>query len=68
MNNRDELNPNQMPNSKPGAPLEDGVKINGLQQVIELLKYADPAFRESLLRRLTARDPRLAQSLKKIIK
>ncbi|MBC7397294.1 MAG: hypothetical protein H7333_07605 [Bdellovibrionales bacterium] len=58
-------NPNQ---GSPGGPLETGVKIDGLQQVIELLKHADPSFRESLLKRLTSRDPKLAQSLRKIIR
>ena len=49
-------------------PNEEGLKINGLQQVVDLLKFADPAFRESLLKRLMQRDPQLAQSLRKIIR
>jgi flagellar motor switch protein FliG len=49
------------------GPQDEGIKVDGLQQVIELLKYADPAFRESLLKRLTSRDPQLAKSLRKII-
>jgi hypothetical protein len=53
---------------KAQGPLEEGVKINGLEQVIELLKYADPVFRESLLRRLGTRDPRLAQNLRRVIR
>ena len=55
-------------NLKNQGPLEQGVKINGLEQVIELLKYADPAFRESLLKRLAGRDPQLAHNLKRIIR
>ena len=47
---------------------ERGVKINGLQQVVEMLTHADPAFRASLLKRLTAKDPKLAQSLRNIIR
>ena len=47
---------------------EEGIKINGMQQVVDLLKNADPAFRESLLRRLTQRDPQLAQNLRKIFR
>ena len=47
------------------APKEEGLRINGHQQVLELLRFADPAFRESLLRRLTQKDPKLAQSLRK---
>ncbi len=53
---------------KTSNPLEEGVKINGLEQVIELLKYADPAFRESLLKRLMNRDPKLAQNLRRVIR
>ena len=50
------------------GPSEEGLRINGLQQVVDLLKFADPAFRESLLKRLTQRDPQLAQHLRKIIR
>jgi flagellar motor switch protein FliG len=50
------------------GPKEQGMKINGLQQVVDLLQHADPAFRESLLKRLTQRDPQLAQNLRKIIR
>ena len=50
------------------GPSEEGLRINGLQQVVDLLQFADPAFRESLLKRLTQRDPQLAQQLKKIIR
>jgi len=42
----------------------NGVRVNGFQQVVDLLRTADPAFRESLLRRLAARDSRLARSLR----
>ncbi len=50
------------------GPSEQGMRINGLQQVIDLLEHADPAFRESLLKRLTQRDPKLAQNLRKIFR
>lgn len=50
------------------GPQESGLKINGLQQVVEMLQHADPAFRQSLLRRLEQRDPRLVQQLRKIIR
>ena len=57
---------NQM-STQPAAPTghspEEGIKINGLEQVIQMLKHADPAFRDSLIKRLTARDPKLAQNL-----
>lgn len=43
-----------------------GTRINGMQQVVELLHHADPAFRESLLKRLGQRDPQLVNQLRKI--
>jgi hypothetical protein len=43
---------------------EKQIPVNGYQQVIEMLEAADPAFRESLLRRLSARDPELGRSLR----
>jgi hypothetical protein len=49
-------------------PVEQGTRINGLQQVVDLLKHADPAFRESLLKRLNQRDPALVQNLRKIFR
>ncbi|MGK5086176.1 hypothetical protein WDW86_01345 [Bdellovibrionota bacterium FG-2] len=42
-----------------------GVAIDGFSQVLEMLKIADPAFRESLLRRLSAKDPTLARTLRR---
>ncbi|MCM2278378.1 MAG: hypothetical protein NDJ89_09915 [Oligoflexia bacterium] len=47
----------------PGAA-PDAVAIHGFQQVLEMLRIADPAFRESLLRRLAARDVQLAKTLR----
>ncbi|NDF13735.1 hypothetical protein EB061_00200 [bacterium] len=50
------------------APLEEKtVQINGLEQIIEMLRHADPAFRSSLLKRLQARDPGLARKLARIL-
>ena len=70
MNPRDNLYKN--PNSVPAAPqkpeMEAGVQVNGLEQVVEMLRFADPAFRDSLLKRITQRDPKLAASLKRIIR
>jgi hypothetical protein len=43
---------------------EDPIQVNGFAQVLEMLKIADPEFRESLLRRLAARDRELARSLR----
>ena len=45
-------------------PEAQGVKVDGFEQVLEMLKIADPEFRESLLRRLAARDQELAASLR----
>lgn len=50
-----------------GAPAPSGeapIAVDGFQQVLEMLRAADPAFRESLLRRLASRDPRLARDLR----
>jgi hypothetical protein len=54
----------------PGANPENAagpapMKINGFAQVLEMLEVADPAFRESLLRRIAQRDPALAAQLKR---
>ncbi len=46
------------------APEETPIKVDGFGQVIQLLQVADTAFRDSLLKRLTARDPELARQLK----
>jgi hypothetical protein len=58
----------QSPFDMKGGPAEEGMKINGMQQVVDMLKHADPAFRESLLKRLGQRDPQLVQNLRKIIR
>lgn len=42
----------------------DAVKVDGFAQVLEMLRIADPEFRESLLRRLAAKDRDLARSLR----
>ena len=41
------------------------IPIDGFKQVLDMLKIADPAFRESLLRRLAARDQKLANTLRR---
>lgn len=40
-----------------------GIPVNGFQQIVDMLRVADPSFRESLLKRLAARDINLAKSL-----
>lgn len=66
--NQEHMQTKQASHPSVEAANHDGVKINGLQQVIDMLRYADPAFRESLLRRLTQRDPNLASQLRKFIR
>jgi hypothetical protein len=44
---------------------EQKIAINGFQQILDMLRVADPEFRESLLRRLAARDRTLAQALRR---
>lgn len=44
---------------------EPQVSVDGFQQVLEMLKIADPAFRESLLKRLAQRDRDLANELRR---
>jgi hypothetical protein len=43
---------------------EPQVAVDGFGQILEMLRIADPAFRESLLRRLAARDRQLAADLR----
>lgn len=63
------MNPrNQYPRYEAPAPAptdaSERIPVNGFQQVLEMLKIADPAFRESLLSRLARRDRQLAQTLR----
>jgi hypothetical protein len=46
----------------------EGVRVNGFQQVIDLLRTADPEFRESLLRRMMRQDPTMASQLQAELK
>jgi hypothetical protein len=43
---------------------EPQVAVDGFGQILEMLKIADPQFRESLLRRIAARDRQLAADLR----
>jgi hypothetical protein len=43
---------------------EPQVAVDGFGQILEMLRVADPQFRESLLKRLAARDRQLAQDLR----
>ncbi len=54
----------QAAKSGPPAEQQQDMKVDGFEQVFQMLKIADPAFRESLLQRLGARDGELARSLR----
>jgi len=56
---------NEMPQDQAQADSQQRVPFDGFKQVLEMLRIADPEFRESLLRRLAARDRELAQSLRR---
>jgi hypothetical protein len=43
---------------------EPQLAVDGFQQILDMLRVADPAFRESLLRRLAARDRQLVADLR----
>ena len=72
MNPRNQMNPPRAPNTQnqtqAGSVSEEGIKINGLEQVVEMLRFADPAFRESLLKRIGQRDPNLAAGLRRMFR
>lgn len=61
---------NRPPSRQPGSDAQSAaegetqIPVDGFKQVLEMLRIADPAFRESLLRRLAARDRDLARSLR----
>jgi hypothetical protein len=40
------------------------IRINGYQQILEMLRVAEPTFRDSLLQRIAQHDRRLALSLR----
>jgi hypothetical protein len=43
---------------------EESIRVDGFAQVLAMLRIADPEFRESLLRRLAARDAQLVAQLR----
>jgi hypothetical protein len=58
---------NNTPNQDPTAakPEAAQIPIDGFNQILEMLRVADPAFRESLLKRLASKDRTLAQELRR---
>jgi hypothetical protein len=62
---RELSNPPKIEVSQP--PEESGeapVQIDGFNQVVQMLLAADPSFRDSLLARLSRRDPKLVKALR----
>jgi hypothetical protein len=53
------------PAGNPEQEVEPQVAVDGFNQVLEMLRIADPVFRESLLKRLAARDRQLAANLRR---
>jgi hypothetical protein len=47
-----------------GSEGEAAIPVDGFGQVISLLQVADPAFRESLIGRIAAKDPVLARQIR----
>jgi hypothetical protein len=52
------------PATNPGETAEAAIPVDGFGQVISLLQVADPAFRESLIGRIAAKDPVLARQIR----
>ena len=52
-------------NQEETQPSPDAIRVDGFAQILEMLQIADPAFRESLLRRLAAKDKNLVARLKR---
>jgi hypothetical protein len=58
------VTPNEIPAMEPQENEEEKIAVNGYEQVLAMLKVADPEFRESLLRRLAIKDKKLVLSLR----
>ncbi len=56
---------NDFKNMAIGPDGEAKIAVDGFGQVIEMLKIADPGFRESLLKRLALKDKNLANDLRR---
>ena len=42
---------------------DNRIRVNGFNQVIEMLKNADREFRDSLIRRLVKQDPKMGKAI-----
>lgn len=67
--NRRGVRPANSPESAAQGPTgsEEQIRVDGFGQVLSLLQVADAPFRDSLLRRLAARDPELARNLRAML-
>ncbi|MBL7714750.1 MAG: hypothetical protein JNL01_04730 [Bdellovibrionales bacterium] len=57
---KEDLTQTQANGEKAGEKM---IRINGFEQVLAMLQAADPEFRNSLLRRILARDEKLGSAL-----
>jgi hypothetical protein len=55
----------QLQQQPANTPREKMIPVDGRGQVLEMLRVADPAFREKLLRQIERRDPQLARELRR---
>lgn len=60
-------NKNEPPEKKPAPANEQMIRVDGRRQVLDMLRAADPEFREVLLRGIEKRDARLAQELRRAL-
>ena len=56
---------NQQMQQSATTPREKMIPVDGRGQVLEMLRVADAAFREKLLRQIERRDPQLARELRR---
>lgn len=63
MRQTDQNRPNQ--SQAPEQSGEEMIRVDGRGQVLDMLRVADPEFREIILRGIEKRDPRLARELRR---
>ncbi len=52
----------------PETPPPNSIRVDGFAQIVAMLQVADADFRDSLLRRIAARDPGLADNLRRTLR
>lgn len=63
----DEKKSRQYPNPEFEKRNEEMIRVDGKGQVLDMLRAADPEFREILLRGIERKDPRLARELRRCL-